>query len=118
MNTVGLPATPRGNSVEWTLVINVNGSPIDITGYQFAFIASKELNRKIAPPVLINWTQAVPAPDGMTQFVIPSGLTSTLDPGSYFFNITMQDLVGSIKTIMAGTWPISPVPGLMSGAVM
>jgi len=118
MNTLGLPATPRGNSVEWTLVINVHGSPLDITGYQFAFIASRNLSKKLAPELLIQWTEYGPAGDGKTQFQIPGSLTGSLDPGAYYFNVTMQDLVGGIKTIMAGTWPVTPVPGLMSGAVL
>lgn len=116
MNTVGLPACPRGNSMSFKLVIKVNGNPIDITGYSFAFIANRTQDKTVAPPVSINWTQLSPAPNGATAFTVSDDLTSTLDPGSYFYNLDMQDLIGTVTTIMAGTWPITPVPGLMSGA--
>lgn len=100
----------------FNLTVKVKGATIDITGYQFAFIANKSLDQKLAPPVYIPWTQAAPAPNGNTVLSIPGSLTGTLDPGSYFFNLDMQDLIGTVTTIMAGTWPITPVPGLMSGA--
>jgi hypothetical protein len=117
MNTVGLPSCPKGNTQTFKLVVNQNGNPIDITGFMFTFIANKNLDGKIAPPVVLSWTQNVPAPDGTTSFVISSAVTSVLEPGAYYFNLDMTDLVGNITTIMAGTWPITPVPGMVGATI-
>jgi hypothetical protein len=113
-NTVGLPACPKGNSMTFNVIVNQNGSPIDITGYAFSFIANKDLSGKLQPPVNISWIQTALSPNGETTFEVPGSLTGTLEPGSYYFNLDMADPVGNITTIMAGTWPITAVPGMMS----
>jgi len=115
-NTVGLPALPRGNSM--TVVMNLTRyggtQPVDITGFVFAFIANKNLDGKIAPPVYIQWNNHVDPQNGKTQFTIPDSLTRTLSPGDYFWNVTAQDPSGNVQTYAAGTWPIIPVPGFIA----
>lgn len=50
-----------------------------------------------------------------TYLIVPSWLTAGLEPGAYYFNINIRypDRRNYIRTILAGTWPILPVPGLM-----
>jgi hypothetical protein len=117
-NTIGLPACPKGNSMTFNVIVNQNGLPIDITGYSFSFIAGKDLSGKLQAPVRIGWIQNAPAANGQTSFSVPNSLTSTLDPGSYYYNLDMADLMGNVTTIMAGTWPITAVPGVMTVPVV
>lgn len=90
--------------------------PLDLTGMTLAFIANQALDQKTVPPIYVPWTNHADPINGITDVVIPDSLTSTLTPGDYYFNITGQDGNGNVKTYMAGTWPITPVPGLVSGA--
>jgi hypothetical protein len=117
-NTIGLPATPRGNSLPIHFVFTMYGGtqPMDLTGMTLAFIANRSMDQKITPPVYIQWTNHTDPPNGITDMEIPDSLTATLDPGDYYFNVTGQDSTGTVKTYLAGTWPITPVPGLISGA--
>jgi hypothetical protein len=117
-NTIGLPACPRGNTMNVTLKFTqYNGAqPINLTGMTLAFIANQEMDQKLAPPVYIQWTKHTDPVNGVSLLTVPSSLTGTLTPGSYYFNITGQDQYGNVLTYAAGTWPITPVPGLISGA--
>jgi hypothetical protein len=117
-NTIGLPACPRGNSMPLHFVFTAYGKtqPIDLTGMTLAFIANQAMDQKTAPPIYIEWDEHTNAPGGITDVTIPDSLTATLTPGDYYFNVTGQDSAGNVKTYMAGTWPITPVPGLISGA--
>jgi hypothetical protein len=90
--------------------------PINLTGVTLAFIANKDLSGKTKPPVYITWTNHSDPVNGKSVLQILSGLTSTLEPGDYFFNVTALDPFGNVQTYAAGTWPITPVPGLISGA--
>jgi hypothetical protein len=117
-NTVGLPACPRGNSM--TILLNLTRfggtQPIDITGSTFAFIANRELDQKTAPQVYIEWSTHVDAQNGKTKFTVSDAVTTGLDPGPYYWNITARNAAGEVKTYGAGTWPITPVPGTISAA--
>ena len=117
-NTVGLPACPRGNSMTIRLHLTRFGGTqvIDITDRTFAFIANRSLDQKTAPPVYIQWDEHTNPTNGDTEFTIPSALTATLIPGSYYWNITASDPSGNVQTYGAGTWPITPVPGLINGS--
>lgn len=117
-NTIGLPACPRGNSMHVNMKFTLYGGiqPLDLTGAICAFIANKEMDQKTNPPVYVEWDTHTDPLNGLTSFDIPDSLTATLSPGSYYFNITMRDAAGDVKTYAAGTWPITPVPGLISGA--
>jgi hypothetical protein len=114
-NTVGLPALPRGNSMTVKLNLTRYGGtqPVDITGFVFAFIASRFLDGKTPPPVYIEWNLHTDPQQGATEFLIPDYLTRTLSPGDYSWNVTARDPSGNVETYAAGTWPIVPVPGLM-----
>lgn len=116
MNLVGLPACPRGNSKTYKIRLANHGE--DLTGYQFAFIANQDLSGKIMPPVYVTWTyKPYQDQDGCAHdiyFTIPGSVTARLEPGSYYFNIDLMypGLENYVTTILAGTWPILPVPGL------
>jgi hypothetical protein len=90
--------------------------PINLTGITLAFIANREMDQKTVPPVYVQWSNHTDPVNGVSQLVVPASLTSTLEPDSYYFNITGQDQYGNVLTYAAGTWPITPVPGLISGA--
>lgn len=90
--------------------------PLNLTGTTIAFIANQSLDQKTAPPVYIEWNTHIDPLNGLSELEVPDSLTGTLTPGDYFFNITLMDSVGVVRTYAAGTWPITPVPGLMSGA--
>jgi hypothetical protein len=88
---------------------------IDITNFVFAFIASKTLSKTLAPPVYIEWDTHIDPQHGKTQLQILDSVTTNLDPGDYFWNITTRDPSGNVQTYASGTWPIIPVPGVMAG---
>jgi hypothetical protein len=117
-NTIGLPACPRGDSLNVTLKFTQFGGaqPVNLTGMTLAFIANRSLDQKMAPPVFIQWTNHTDPVNGISQLTVPDSLTGTLDPGSYYFNIKGLDQYGNVLTYAAGTWPITPVPGLITGA--
>jgi hypothetical protein len=117
-NTVGLPACPRGNSMTVNLTFTQYGGTqaINLSGVTLAFIANKDISGKTQPPVYIQWTNHSDPVNGKSQLLVPSSLTSTLEPGDYYFNITALDELGNVQTYAAGTWPITPVPGLITGA--
>lgn len=117
-NTVGLPACPRGNSLIVTLKFTRFGGtqPLDLTGTTLAFIANQALDQKTTPPVYIEWIENESPLSGVTVLEVPDSVTANLTPGDYYFNITLRDADGIVQTYAAGTWPIIPVPGLISGA--
>lgn len=117
-NTIGFPACPRGNSMHVKLVMTIFGgtAPLDLTGMTLAFIANQKLDGKTAPSVFVQWSLHTNPAGGLTEFDIPDSLTSTLVPGSYYINITGRNPTGDVQTFVAGTWAITPVPGLISGA--
>lgn len=117
-NTVGLPACPKGNSLNLSLAFTQYGGrqPLDLTGVILAFIASKYLDGKSPPPVNIQWANHVNPSGGQSTLQIPGSLTETLDTGDYYFNITALNPDGSVATYASGTWPISPTPGTISGS--
>lgn len=90
--------------------------PVDLTGMTLAFIANQAMDQKTMPPVYVEWDEHTNAAAGITDIVIPDSLTATLTPGDYYVNVTGQDQYGNVKTYLAGTWSITPVPGLFSGA--
>jgi hypothetical protein len=118
-NTIGLPACPKGNSMTVNLNLTQFGGrqPVDLTGVTLAFIASKYLDNRYNPPVNIQWNQHVNPTGGQSSFEIPASLTATLDPGDYYFNLTALNPDGSVVTYVSGTWPITPVPGLVTAPI-
>lgn len=117
-NTIGLPACPRGNTLNVTLKFTQYGGaqPINLTGVTLAFIANRQMDQKSAPEVFVEWSSHTDPVNGVTQLQVLDSVTSGLDPGSYYFNITGRDLYNNVLTYAAGTWPITAVPGLISGA--
>jgi hypothetical protein len=115
-NTVGLPACPRGNSMTINLKLTrFSGTqPIDITDSVFAFIANRDMDQKSTPQVYVEWNTHTDPQNGKTTFTVPDTVTRTLDPGPYYWNITARSVSGDVKTYGAGTWPITPVPGMLS----
>jgi hypothetical protein len=138
-NTVGLPPCPKGNSMTMRVIVRDGcGKPINIAGNEFAFIANRDLSGKIRPPVFIRWWEETSFAPGFavyeTSFTVPGELTATLEPGGYYFNVVMrvpgyiptlfptpqqEEAVcwsRSITTVMAGTWAITAVPGMLFGS--
>jgi hypothetical protein len=117
-NTVGLPATPRGNTLELHLVFTMYGGTqfLNLTGMTLAFIANQQMDQKTLPAVYVEWSNHTDPLNGISDATVSDAITATLTPGDYFFNITGRDSAGSVKTYVAGTWPVTPVPGLISGA--
>lgn len=117
-NTVGLPACPRGNDFIAKLKFTMFGGtqPLNLTGTTIAFIANQALDGKTTPQVYVEWDEHTDPINGLSLLQVLGSLTGTLAPGDYFFNITLQDSTGVVRTYAAGTWPITPVPGLISGA--
>lgn len=89
---------------------------LDLTGVILAFIASKYLDGKSPPPVNVQWANHTNPAGGQTVLEISGGLTSGLESGDYYFNITALNPDGTVATYAAGTWPITPTPGSISGS--
>lgn len=144
MKMTALPACPRGNSASFKILLRDYGVDT-LWGAEFAFIVNRDLTGKISPAIFIRWPyeEAPPEPfDSVyvnydeeaaddcidcegecaralyTYLLIPSGATASLDPGAYYFNVNLFNPYRQnyTKTILAGTWPILPVPGLMSAS--
>jgi hypothetical protein len=79
---------------------NGNIQPVDITGNEFEFTAKTDPDLPDTDPTVVevDWTETKTPTQGTTSLVIPSNVTVTMQPVTYFYQLRM---VGS---------PTSPSP--------
>ncbi len=85
-----------------TFAINVNGSPLDLTGATITASFRRNFydTKTLTSPTNISITD----PDG-GEFVIDP-LIIDWEPGTYSYDIQINLLSGAVKTYIKGTWNI------------
>lgn len=102
----------RGDTTQFTVTVTTNGTtPIDITGFAFAFTVDPS-------------EEPIDNTNNLFQLTVGSGLTITdgpngvltiglspanadQTPGEYFYDLQMTDGGGLVTTILRGTYEVS-----------
>lgn len=99
-----LDAFVRGD--DWILKLNItsDGVPLDITGYSYWLTLKSDIkaNDDVAELQVQISPTVENAPNGIIYIKASSTLTSTLSPGSYFYDIQQVNLAGEVQTLMMG----------------
>lgn len=91
----------RGDTVPDRITVQVNGVPVDITGYQFRLTVnpSRDPADDTAQLFQVVGVIIAPATDGVVEFA-PTPVQADQVPGVYFYDIEQVDTAGRVKTIM------------------
>lgn len=101
--------TVRGNTVDWSFIITLNGVPFDITGCTFRSCAKKSLNDPDAAAVVPEADIDVTiqnAVGGIIDVAISDTVVDQVPPGHYYIDIKMDLLTGDVITPIRVMWEV------------
>lgn len=101
--------TVRGNTVDWSFIITLNGVPYDITSCTFSACAKKRLTDPDADAVVPVADISVTIEDalgGIINVVISDAVVDQVPPGHYYLDVNMETPTTEVVTPIRVMWEV------------